>query len=103
VIELTTAMADDIENFYNPARRHSSLDYLTPDEYEDLLKRNPGRALIRTGPVFGVILIWSGCRDLNPGPLDPQVFRSKRCAVGTRSRPQPSGMSKVKRGSANAR
>ena len=29
-------MADYIENFYNFARRHSSLHYLTPDEFEDL-------------------------------------------------------------------
>ena len=36
VVELATAMADYIENFYNPDRRHSSLSYLTPDEYEDL-------------------------------------------------------------------
>lgn len=36
VVELSAAMADYIENFYNPARRHSSLGYLTPDEFEDL-------------------------------------------------------------------
>src|SRR5487761_2470783 len=30
VVELSSAMADYIENFYNPARRHSSLNYLTP-------------------------------------------------------------------------
>jgi putative transposase len=29
-------MADYIETFYNPTRRHSSLDYLTPNEYEAL-------------------------------------------------------------------
>ena len=34
--ELATAMADSIENFYNPLRRHSSLAYLTPDEFEAL-------------------------------------------------------------------
>ncbi len=33
VLELSGAMADYIENFYN-AKRRSSLDYLTPDEYE---------------------------------------------------------------------
>jgi putative transposase len=33
-VELATAMADYIVNFYNPMRRHSSLDYLTPDEFE---------------------------------------------------------------------
>jgi putative transposase len=36
IVELSAAMADYIENFYNPARRHSSLNYLTPDEFEDL-------------------------------------------------------------------
>ena len=34
VLELSEAMADYIENFYNAQRRHSSLDYLTPDEFE---------------------------------------------------------------------
>jgi transposase InsO family protein len=29
-------MADYIEHFYNPDRRHSSLSYLTPNEFEDL-------------------------------------------------------------------
>jgi putative transposase len=33
-VELATAMADYIVNFYNPNRRHSSLEYLTPDEFE---------------------------------------------------------------------
>jgi len=35
-IELAIAIADYIENFYNPSRRHSSLSYLTPNEFEDL-------------------------------------------------------------------
>jgi putative transposase len=35
-VELATAMADYIVNFYNPHRRHSSLEYLTPDEFEAL-------------------------------------------------------------------
>jgi hypothetical protein len=29
-------MAEWIEDFYNPIRRDSALDYLTPDEYEAL-------------------------------------------------------------------
>ncbi len=29
-------MADYIEAFYNPAGRHSSIDYMTPKKYEDL-------------------------------------------------------------------
>lgn len=36
VVELSLAIADYIENFYNPARRHSLLDYLTPHEFETL-------------------------------------------------------------------
>ena len=34
VVELSMAMADYIENFHNTRRRHSSLDMLTPTEYE---------------------------------------------------------------------
>jgi putative transposase len=30
------AMAEWIEDFYNPLRRHSALNYLTPTEFEDL-------------------------------------------------------------------
>ena len=36
VAELSVAMAEWIEEFYNPIRRHSSLGYLTPIEYEAL-------------------------------------------------------------------
>ena len=36
VAELSHAIADWIENFYNPARRHSALNYLTPSEFEAL-------------------------------------------------------------------
>jgi transposase InsO family protein len=32
--ELAIAMADYIEHFYNCDRRHSSLGYLTPNEFE---------------------------------------------------------------------
>ena len=35
-VELGRAMADYIGNFYKPVRRHSSLDGLTPDEFEAL-------------------------------------------------------------------
>jgi transposase InsO family protein len=35
-LELAIAIADYIENFYNPSRRHSSLGYLTPNEFEGL-------------------------------------------------------------------
>ncbi len=36
VVELSMAMADYIENFHNTCRRHSSLDMLTPTEYETI-------------------------------------------------------------------
>jgi len=35
-MDLALAMAEYIEDFYNPARRHSSLGYLTPNEFEDV-------------------------------------------------------------------
>jgi transposase InsO family protein len=35
-LELALAMADYIDHFYNSARRHSALGYLTPNEFEDL-------------------------------------------------------------------
>jgi transposase InsO family protein len=35
-MELGLAMADYIEHFYNPDRRHSSIGYLTPNEFDDL-------------------------------------------------------------------
>jgi putative transposase len=34
ILELAVAMADYIEHFYNCDRRHSSLGYLTPNEFE---------------------------------------------------------------------
>ncbi len=49
-VELATAMADYIVNFFNPRRRHSSLEYLTPDEFEALPSdTNQARALITAG------------------------------------------------------
>ena len=36
VIELSAAIADYIDPFYNSERRHSALDYLTPTEFEGL-------------------------------------------------------------------
>ncbi len=49
-VELAGAMADYIENFYNPCRRHSSLDYLTPDEFEALPSTTTqARTLIAVG------------------------------------------------------
>ena len=53
-VELATAMADYIVNFYNPLRRHSSLDYLTPDEFEALPSPdNPARTLNAVGQQMG--------------------------------------------------
>lgn len=34
--ELTNAMFEWIEAFYNPVRRHSALDYKSPIEFESL-------------------------------------------------------------------
>jgi transposase InsO family protein len=34
ILELSAAMADYIDSFHNDKRRHSSLDMLTPTEYE---------------------------------------------------------------------
>ena len=39
-VELSAAMAEWIVSFYNPDRRHSSLGYLTPDEFELLHSAN---------------------------------------------------------------
>ncbi|HYA67333.1 MAG TPA: IS3 family transposase, partial [Acidimicrobiales bacterium] len=44
-LELAVAIADYIEHFYNPARRHSSLGYLTPNEFEDLHSAKPQATL----------------------------------------------------------
>jgi transposase InsO family protein len=35
-LELAMAIAEYIEHFYNSDRRHSSIGYLTPNEYEEL-------------------------------------------------------------------
>ena len=49
-VELASAIADYIENFYNPMRRHSSLGYLTPDEFEELpLSVHSAKTLISVG------------------------------------------------------
>ena len=44
-LQLAVAMADYIENFYNPTRRHSALGYLTPNEFEDLHSPQPQATL----------------------------------------------------------
>jgi transposase InsO family protein len=35
-LELAIAIAEYIEHFYNSGRRHSSIGYLIPNEFEDL-------------------------------------------------------------------
>ena len=44
IVEHSAAMADYIENFYNPVRRHSPLGYLTPNEFEALHSVQPTQA-----------------------------------------------------------
>jgi transposase InsO family protein len=44
-LELAVAIADYIDHFYNPTRRHSALGYLTPNEYEDLHSPQPQATL----------------------------------------------------------
>jgi transposase InsO family protein len=44
-LELAVAIADYIDHFYNPARRHSALGYLTPNEYEHLHSPQPQATL----------------------------------------------------------
>ena len=58
-VELATAMADYIVNFYNPFRRHSSLKYLTPDEFEALRSDSPGQNSHCCGPLNGVKVSWT--------------------------------------------
>jgi hypothetical protein len=47
VLELTSAVADWLENSCNTERRHNSLNYLIPNEYEDLHSNpnNPGHVV----------------------------------------------------------
>lgn len=44
-LELAIAIADYIEHFYNPARRHSALGYLTPNVFEVLHPPKPEATL----------------------------------------------------------
>jgi putative transposase len=47
-VELAAALADYLENFYNAARRHSSLGYLTPDEFNALHSAQTQARLLQT-------------------------------------------------------
>jgi hypothetical protein len=55
-MELGLAMAEYIEDFYNPIRRHSSLGYLTPNEFEDVHSTTSQLAnfVLKSGPLNGV-------------------------------------------------
>lgn len=44
-LELAIAIADYIDHFYNQSRRHSSLGYLTPNEYERIHSPQPQATL----------------------------------------------------------
>ena len=59
-IELSIAMADYIVHFYNEKSRHSSIDYLTAIEFEDLHSTQTQTQLS---------LAWAGKKDL--GHLAP--------------------------------
>ncbi len=76
-LELAIAMADYIEHFYNsrPPPQLARLSH--PERIRSFtLKTHPaGHFVLKSGPPNGVKRIWSGCRDLNPGPLDPQSLR----------------------------
>ena len=52
-LELATAMADYIINFYNPLDVTDPLYGLTPDEFEALTSSIPGRNSHNSGPING--------------------------------------------------
>ena len=63
-------MADYIETFYNPDRRHSSLDYLTPNEYEaSTLKLTTRPNCHKAGPPNGVKAIVERKTGFEPATL----------------------------------
>jgi hypothetical protein len=45
ILELAVAIADWVDHFYNSARRHSALGYLTPNEFEALHSPQPQATL----------------------------------------------------------
>ena len=54
VLELSSAMAERIEDFYNPLRRRSALGYLTPNDYEALQLEEAQAPSHNRGPPDGV-------------------------------------------------
>ena len=51
------AIVDDIENFYKVTRLHSSLNYLTPNEFRNLLLTQTKTKLTQTK-----FILWSQCQ-----------------------------------------
>lgn len=51
-VVLSAAIAEWIVSFYNPDRRHSSLGYLTPNEFEFLHSANDGPDCHKRGSPF---------------------------------------------------
>ena len=47
VVELTAALSDYLENFYNTERRHNSLNYFTPNEFGALHSDHPTQAVVQ--------------------------------------------------------
>ncbi len=46
IVELSGAIADWLENFYNTECRHSSLNYLTPSDFEGLHSTQPNQVAL---------------------------------------------------------
>ena len=53
-LELAVAIADYIEHFYNPARRHSALATSPRTSSKTYIHPNPGHVVITRGPPNGV-------------------------------------------------
>ena len=75
VLELSSAMANWIDNFYNPLRRHSSLSYVTPTNTRPYTHDKPRPHSRKRGPPKRVNHVWSGRRDSNPRPQRPERCR----------------------------
>ncbi len=74
ILELAIAIADYIEHFYNPARRHSALGYLTPNEFEVLHQANPRPRCPKK---------WSS--EWGTGQVEPEMgFEPMTCALRVR-------------------
>ena len=78
VLERAQEVLSDImikpENFYNRERRHSSLNYLTPNEFEDLHSPKTRPNSHKPGLANGVKGNWRREWDLNPRWASPRRF-----------------------------